>query len=172
MIRLMCLTMCVVLALATAGIWVRYRSSCTWRRWDCWKVTTHSGSGGISITRGRVVLNYAEPLPGSGPGGMSVASGGRRHAFSGFVVEKSAPGLQINGSRWILVVVPLWAPLAVFAAWPTLWGVRRSLRSWLRRRASLCTKCAYDLTGNLSGVCPECGKPIVVNVRESAPKVT
>jgi rubrerythrin len=24
----------------------------------------------------------------------------------------------------------------------------------------LCSYCGYDLTGNVSGVCPECGKPI------------
>jgi hypothetical protein len=28
-----------------------------------------------------------------------------------------------------------------------------------RRRRGLCVKCAYDLTGNVSGVCPECGEP-------------
>jgi hypothetical protein len=26
-------------------------------------------------------------------------------------------------------------------------------------RAGRCTACDYDLTGNVSGVCPECGKP-------------
>ena len=29
-----------------------------------------------------------------------------------------------------------------------------------RRRLGLCLKCGYDLTGNESGVCPECGSPI------------
>ena len=28
-----------------------------------------------------------------------------------------------------------------------------------RRAKGLCTRCGYDLTGNLSGVCPECGRP-------------
>jgi len=23
-----------------------------------------------------------------------------------------------------------------------------------------CQKCLYDLTGNISGICPECGKPV------------
>ncbi len=30
----------------------------------------------------------------------------------------------------------------------------------LRRELGLCIHCAYDLTGNTSGVCPECGTPI------------
>ena len=37
------------------------------------------------------------------------------------------------------------------------------LRRRDRRKASrpgLCVKCGYDLTGNKSGVCPECGKAI------------
>lgn len=29
-----------------------------------------------------------------------------------------------------------------------------------KRRPSLCEKCDYDLTGNESGICPECGTPI------------
>ena len=29
-----------------------------------------------------------------------------------------------------------------------------------RRRSGECTNCGYDLTGNESGVCPECGEAI------------
>ena len=28
-----------------------------------------------------------------------------------------------------------------------------------RRKRGLCPSCGYDLTGNVSGVCPECGQP-------------
>lgn len=30
-----------------------------------------------------------------------------------------------------------------------------------------CDRCGYDLTGNVSGVCPECGKPVDDGVRAS-----
>ena len=33
----------------------------------------------------------------------------------------------------------------------------RTIITRQRRRRGLCIKCAYDLTGNESGVCPECG---------------
>jgi len=35
-------------------------------------------------------------------------------------------------------------------------------RQWPARCAELglCPKCTYDLTGNVSGVCPECGRPV------------
>jgi hypothetical protein len=32
-----------------------------------------------------------------------------------------------------------------------------------RRRTGYCQKCGYVLTGNASGVCPECGKPVEEN---------
>jgi len=33
-------------------------------------------------------------------------------------------------------------------------------RRWFRRRRFECERCGYDLTGNVSGVCPECGQRI------------
>jgi len=45
-------------------------------------------------------------------------------------------------------------------------GMRR-FEEWLRRRANarrvrqgVCLACGYNLTGNISGVCPECGTAI------------
>ncbi len=52
--------------------------------------------------------------------------------------------------------VPLWVPaaatlLATGAAWRLDALARR------RARAGCCAKCGYDLTGNTTGICPECG---------------
>jgi rubrerythrin len=33
-------------------------------------------------------------------------------------------------------------------------------RYWRNKRPWGCKQCAYDLTGNTSGICPECGNPI------------
>ena len=35
-------------------------------------------------------------------------------------------------------------------------------RPWRRRpsRRGVCARCGYDLTGNTSGTCPECGEPL------------
>jgi hypothetical protein len=46
-------------------------------------------------------------------------------------------------------------PFAVIGAWLGSRPDRRRLE--LRRAAGLCMKCGYDLTGNTTGVCPECG---------------
>ncbi len=37
-------------------------------------------------------------------------------------------------------------------------SIQRSLRQQLRARGeAVCLRCGYDLTGNVSGACPECG---------------
>jgi len=45
----------------------------------------------------------------------------------------------------------------IFALPPLLWFWRFSRR---RKRSGCCTVCDYDLTGNTSGVCPECGTAV------------
>jgi hypothetical protein len=54
------------------------------------------------------------------------------------------------------VVVEIWA-LFLLCAIPTalLWWRERRLR-----RAGVCLECGYNLTGNVSGICPECGTAI------------
>lgn len=60
------------------------------------------------------------------------------------------------GDYWSRISFPLWFPVIVFRMYPTIILIRR-----LRRRRGHCLKCDYNLGGNLSGVCPECGTPIL-----------
>ncbi|HNQ24901.1 MAG TPA: hypothetical protein PKK06_17615 [Phycisphaerae bacterium] len=66
----------------------------------------------------------------------------------------------------LLTTVP--AYIAVWSFWRMTPGnhggpIWRMIRR--RRRAQgLCMNCAYNLTGNVSGVCPECGEPITEKV--------
>jgi hypothetical protein len=53
-------------------------------------------------------------------------------------------------------VLPLWIPL-VLVVIPTALLIRRD---WRRYGPDLCSKCGYNLTGNVSGVCPECGQAV------------
>ena len=76
----------------------------------------------------------------------------------GLVIRRvDVPGLGYPPPRWACrTSIPLWIPLVVIAI-PTgfLW--------WRDRRRvppDHCQKCGYDLTGNVSGVCPECGTPV------------
>ncbi len=59
------------------------------------------------------------------------------------------------------VRVPFWAIIAAFGAYPLTIYVRRRLVRRRRARMHLCEKCGYSLTGNTSGVCPECGIKLV-----------
>ncbi len=61
------------------------------------------------------------------------------------------------------VRVAFWITSLLFAAYPTLafiCGPLRRWRRWRRRPTGSCVKCGYDLTGNESGVCPECGTEV------------
>ena len=55
--------------------------------------------------------------------------------------------------------IPHWFLTLIFAILPPIW-----LFKWRKRRrlarVGKCPSCGYDLTGNESGVCPECGKSI------------
>jgi hypothetical protein len=59
--------------------------------------------------------------------------------------------------RWYSggMIFPLWIPLLIVAI-PTVFLWRRGRR----RPPGHCQNCGYNLTGNVSGVCPECGEKI------------
>ena len=60
--------------------------------------------------------------------------------------------------RQVVLRFPLWVPLCLFSGPPAIAFIRGPLRRWRRRRKGCCVRCGYDLTGNLSGRCPECGE--------------
>ena len=67
-------------------------------------------------------------------------------------------GAKLGGSiRW--VQIEMWFVFLVALAPTTiLWCL-----DWLHRQGHPprhCQKCGYNLTGNVSGICPECGTPI------------
>ncbi len=53
-----------------------------------------------------------------------------------------------------------WLTSLLFAAYPILAFIRGPLRRWRTPKHGHCRTCAYDLTGNESGTCPECGTEI------------
>jgi len=62
--------------------------------------------------------------------------------------------LRRSGHFGPVFVLPLWIPLFV-AFFATAWLWHRDRR---RIRPGCCLRCGYDLTGNTSGVCSECGE--------------
>jgi hypothetical protein len=77
--------------------------------------------------------------------------------FPGFTFHHFTwPGEWPTGTYWTFAVALIY-PLILTAIMPTLW-LARYARTRRRRAAGLCSGCGYSLTGNISGVCPECGK--------------
>lgn len=85
-------------------------------------------------------------------------------SFEGWMVKSNASPYPWSNVWWCsfrftgvarFVVIPLWMLiLPSFAAFFVAW------RSKPNPRSRYCNQCDYDLTGNESGVCPECGKTI------------
>jgi hypothetical protein len=78
--------------------------------------------------------------------------------FGAIPLAPSIDGTPEATARFIRL--SYWMIAAAFGIAPA----RLAFARWRRRRRlrrGWCGKCGYDLTGNVSGVCPECGRPIV-----------
>lgn len=53
--------------------------------------------------------------------------------------------------------VPLWFVILFLLTYPFIAFIRGPVRRYRRRQRGLCVRCGYNLTGNVSGICPECG---------------
>ncbi len=82
-------------------------------------------------------------------------------AFDWFLtaITRAAPSFTLGIHSFIFA--PACAVFGFIAAPRLLRGTyQRAVRLELCKRGiPICTECAYDLTGNLSGRCPECGEP-------------
>jgi hypothetical protein len=79
-----------------------------------------------------------------------------REGFNRGIIRGSNKRLGITS---MLVYIPLWLCFVVFALLPFY----RAVITFLTRRRiarGRCPTCSYSLTGNKSGVCPECGTAI------------
>ena len=65
-----------------------------------------------------------------------------------------------NAIRTIFLALWLIPCSVLLAVYPTIAFVCGLMCRWRRHRKGLCVKCGYNLTGNVSGVCPECGARI------------
>ena len=73
---------------------------------------------------------------------------------------------RVNDWSWDVALLPsmlfreVWIPIWMLLV-PSVcvsWFLYR--RAGRKRLNGHCPKCEYDLTGNVSGACPECGEPI------------
>lgn len=121
-----------------------------------------SHSAMVGWTEGYVAIVYAEVAPPADGTELHFNQGLARiwnsAASKPHTCFGSKPVTNLWQYSWL--AFPVWIPLASFAAYPTFAFVRGPLRRWRRRRKDSCVRCGYDLQGNESGVCPECGTEV------------
>lgn len=66
--------------------------------------------------------------------------------------------LAAKTRRVLTVAMPVWGALLLTGFFPLVYVVTGPVRRWRRRKRGLCEGCGYDLRGNVSGVCSECGR--------------
>ena len=133
-----------------------------------WNVKHYEGGGGaetydcawVTCEGGKIGLGCARVF--YGPKEYSSWSRGCPALFR-VMTYKASTAISASGpNRWQMlevwnVDVHLWWPILLFIAYPAAIFIRGPVRRWRRRRKGWCIPCGYDLTGNESGVCPECG---------------
>ena len=95
---------------------------------------------------------------------MDKGSGTGIHLSISRLKQYTRPRSLIRIQWWVgpvgktTITVPWWLVTPACAAYPAIALIRAPLRRRRRRRLKgLCLACGYDLTGNVSGRCPECG---------------
>ncbi len=69
-----------------------------------------------------------------------------------YLAPTSQPSRVATTYAWHMAAPAI--PAAMLAMY---WGLSPWVRKWYRRRHGLCLRCGYDLRGNESGRCSECG---------------
>ncbi len=132
------LVACVlILAVWAVSLWLW-----VWYDTDSWACDCSDGTLGITLSTG---------MSGSGWNATATDANGN---FGFHWIEYTSD--STGEIPWTVVRVPMWIFLAVVEI-PTAILFRLDHR---RHPPSHCQKCGYDLTGNVSGKCPECGTPI------------
>ncbi|HEX4793630.1 MAG TPA: hypothetical protein VH370_07560 [Humisphaera sp.] len=158
----------LLLALALAGLWIRSYFVAD----SIGHGLTFTGSGGVSYLRFVAVgsefgkIGFARGYVWEGAGGDIHSGWNLRHD------HPAPPRSRINTPLWSvcgftyspfdiqsvvsvrLMEIPDWF-VTMVAALPAAWLGYRALR---RKNPAGCPACGYNLTGNISGICPECGR--------------
>ena len=151
----------LLLLLATVGLWVDNAFYVSYMSFDRSGNSVYLGSSyselffglrsnnlhtkpGFQFYRYKYVATETEPI-----------ISGWRYSYWGFSLHWRVSYYGTD-TEYVLGV-PHWFLTLLFAIGPGVWFIK-----WRKRRrlamAGKCPACGYDLTGNESGVCPECGE--------------
>jgi hypothetical protein len=87
---------------------------------------------------------------------------GTRPGFGRYLdlIDLRPTNLAFGGSYELVEEYTLLPPLAALTVKAILWRLKRPIPP------GHCKTCRYNLTGNVSGVCPECGTPVARELRK------
>ncbi len=115
-------------------------------RWLCWCHFSPPAATGVWIGAGILLFDwdpYSELAEGQG-----FLFGRNIYRFRWWFTFRHHDAVRIE--------IPLWAPLlSLLLVTYLLW--RHDVHPYAPGH---CHRCGYDLTGNVSGACPECGAPV------------
>jgi hypothetical protein len=142
-------------SLLTSGI-----VAALWLVGSVWCVGFTDGRYGIQLDRSALVLSTVYEREGVQTGWESGFAPARRFRWE--LPHLASCALSTFG-QWHELVLPCWVLFGVSAtpAVILLWRHRR------RCLPGFCRKCGYNLTGNVSGRCPECGTEVGVPVNRT-----
>lgn len=117
----------------------------------------------LTLTQDNVGLLsiISSDLDGLRPNNWKIQWAGLDFSFGTPYRSQNSETSQFFATHVVSARIPNWMILVVAAPWP-MWTCWRFIR---RRRARLpngCPHCNYDMTGNQSGTCPECGEPLKI----------
>ena len=75
-----------------------------------------------------------------------------RLGFNTCTLDRGSATLT-SSTLWL----PFWLIVLLLGGYPLIVLVRGALRRWHRGEPGGCPRCGYDLTGNVTGTCSECG---------------
>lgn len=134
-----------------------------------YELTLHDGI--LHIEKGRlpanpISLELSSKLRGVLKPGWDYDWLGEEYSV-GFLYSPSLwrPVLHRLGAAISIITIPLWILVMALGAYPVLVFVRGPLRRRRWKRRGLRIACGYDLRGNTSGVCSECGVDLAKAVK-------
>jgi hypothetical protein len=179
----------LLLCLATVASWMwtlnciaEFTIPTSWRaepsiyRLTEWRVNL--GVGNLSVSRetatwtSQTIFGFPSEIPHVGKVKCRIVTFSApiprlwRNQFGAGRRESPASPLTTHSSYW--VQTPLWCVALAFLVMP-IFGLRSVIRSRLHR-PGCCRTCGYSLTGNTSGVCPECGTPVPKAPADKSPR--
>ena len=131
----------LMLCMVTVALWaISYRRTSTAAYADPIRLGFHFGRLNIGSMGGEIELEMWKPVP-----------------FIGEYYRPRWGGFGFTNTRFVLwMSVPDWFIATITLMLPAYWIIRRVRR----HQPGFCTVCSYNLHGNTSGVCPECGMAI------------